>query len=184
MRFRVGIFDIAAAVVVVIVMLLPARTPRVAAANAALDDHTRRAISRMQARLSASPGDGVAAEALAEALTAAGASDWALRAAGSAAAHEDSPTRWQSLRAVSATHADRIEIPEALRWAERALAACGEHEACPSHEEVRLRLYVQQLTAGLESGIDPKVDPAAFREAINRGGVRQIRLEKMDTEPE
>jgi hypothetical protein len=177
MKLRVGVFDIAAAVIVVIAIVLPPRTPGVHAPFPPIAPETAGEISRLQARLIADPTDGAAAEELAELLSAAGYSDWALRVAGAAARHHDSPTVWRALRGLSTTHADRVEIADAYRWAERALEACRQEGArCAEHEDVRLSIYVEQLEVGLHSGIDPKVDPAAFRTAISRAGIRQVRL--------
>jgi hypothetical protein len=69
----------------------------------------------------------------------------------------------------------------ALDYANRALAACdqareaGGQAACPSWEEVRMRLYHQHLDAGVKSGINPRQDPKGFR-AAGESGIRQIRL--------
>ena len=177
MRFRVGVLDVAAAAIVIIVIVLPPRTPKVTAADPELREATVQAIGEHQARLMIDGGDGAAAEDLAELLSQAGYSDWALRVAGEASRNTDAPLLWRSLRAVSAAHADRIEIDKALAWGRQALGACrASTAACPAHEEVRLALYVEQLEAGVRSGIDPQVDPQAFRDAIGRAGIRRIWL--------
>ena len=69
--------------------------------------------------------------------------------------------------AVSAIHADRLEVRDAASWAKRALGACGSPgAACAPHERIRLETYAVALQAGVESGIDPRVDPRAFAEAV------------------
>lgn len=175
MRFRVGILDIGAAVVALVAIFLPAREVHVYPSYPAIDAETAGEISRLQAAVRADPADGAAAEALADLLAQTGYTDWALRVAG-AAVDESSPSVWRVYRSLSTTHADRIEIAEASRYAELAVAACDASTACADHEHVRLQLYAQQLHAGLESGIDPKADPAAFRAAVSRAGIRQVRV--------
>ena len=64
----------------------------------------------------------------------------------------------------------------ALDYANRALTACHESaDACPSWEEIRMKLYQQHLDAGVKSGIDPRRDPKGFR-AAGEAGLRSIRL--------
>jgi hypothetical protein len=177
MRLKVSVLDISAVVLVAIVVVLPPRGTHVTASHPPVDAETAGEISRYQARLAVAPGDGVAAEELAETLVEAGYSDWALRVAGDSTRDKQSPTLWRAMRSVSTTHADRIEIKEALEWGAQALKACRKSEdQCPAHEEIRLRIYVEQLEVGLASGVDPRVDPAGFRDAISRSGMRNIRL--------
>jgi hypothetical protein len=184
-HLRIGVLDIAAAAVVVIVLVLPPRESRVTAASLVLDRDRREAISQHQAHLIANPADGAVAEELAETLTAADYSDWALRVAGEASRHEQAPSRWRALRAVSSTHAERFEIKDALRWGGEALAACeGAGAACPEHERVRLRIYVEELKAGVDSGIDPKADPEGFRRAITGVATRGVTLKPPRDLPE
>jgi hypothetical protein len=178
-RFRIGILDITAALVVLVVMLLPARSVTVRPAYG--DDAERvREIELAQARLAADPGDGEAAYALVKHLLESGHTDWALRVAGNASGLDGGRGSWRALLAISAAHAQRIEIEDAARFAQRALEACQatEHD-CPSYEEVRLQLYKQQLEAGLgaiERGVDPRRQPAEFREALETG-LRAVRIE-------
>ncbi|RMH42988.1 MAG: hypothetical protein D6689_06415 [Deltaproteobacteria bacterium] len=177
MPFRVGLLDGVAVVLVAIAIGLPPREVHVTDPVPPIPRDAAIEISRYQAKLAADPADGVAAEDLADLLLDLGYSDWALRVAGDAARFERSPTRWRALRGVSAAHAERLEVADALRWGELALSACEANEvACPAHEQVRLRIYIAQLRAGVESGIDPRVDPAGFRAAISRAGVRNVRL--------
>jgi hypothetical protein len=177
MRFRVTLFDVSAALLVVVAIALPPRTPRVTATYPPIDAELGARIGELQARLIAVPGDGAAAEELADLLSQAGYMDWALRVAGAAAQHEGSPTLWRALRAVSSAHADRIELTEAFAWAQRALEACRTSaKDCLGHEQVRLGVYLDQLDAGLKSNIDPRLDPEAFRDAIARAGLRKVRI--------
>ncbi|HTE51488.1 MAG TPA: hypothetical protein VK698_11630 [Kofleriaceae bacterium] len=178
-RLRVGLFDIGAAVLVVIVLVMPGRALHVgsgyryveaAELPALLDD-----VARNQAALLAAPGDGAAAERLAQILASRPANqhDQAFRLAGQAAARADSPTRWRALLALSSAHADRIDIPEADRFAREAQAACdaAPPAACPEHEKVRLRLYGEELAAGMQAiarGIDPRVEPEQFRREMSQ----------------
>jgi hypothetical protein len=172
-RFRVGITDITAAVVVGVVLFLPARS---SAGVAAYDDSQCRKIESAQAAVAAEPADGEAVELLAERLVAAGQLDWALRVAGAGAVHRESPSNWRALLAVSSVHAERIEIIEAHEWAKQAIGACeAEGSNCPKHELVRLEVYEKALTAGVEAiqaGIDPSTDPFEFRKAIDLASPR------------
>ncbi|HMG55851.1 MAG TPA: hypothetical protein VK601_20265, partial [Kofleriaceae bacterium] len=79
-----------------------------------------------------------------------------------------------------------------LDYANRALSAChsvetgdgGRPPACPSWEQVRMKLYQQHLDAGVKSGIDPHRGPAAAQ-AFRRAGesaLRQIHLGGHDVE--
>ncbi len=127
---------------------------------------------RLQSALFADPSNGAIAEEYAAIMSDMGRHDMALRIAGAASAVE-SPSTWRSLGAVSSAFADRIDIPNSLVWAEKAMTSCeavGDLE-CPPHEKVRLRLYLEQLRLGvqvLESGADPKFDPNGFRRELTR----------------
>lgn len=176
-RIRVGLFDVGAAVLVVIVLVMPGRDLHVgtgyrwveaAALPAVLSD-----VARAQADLQQSPSDGAAAERLAQILASRPVNqhDQALRLAGQIANHTGSPTRWRALLALSSAHADRIDIAEAHRFAAQALDACSAAPAgaCPEHEKVRLRLYEEELATGLQAiarGIDPRVEPDRFRREV------------------
>ncbi|HKE18924.1 MAG TPA: hypothetical protein VKB80_28815 [Kofleriaceae bacterium] len=174
---RVGLFDAGAAVLVFIVLVLPARELHIGtgfryveagALPAVLSD-----VARAQADLERSPSDGAAAERLAGILASRPVDqhDQALRLAGQVAGQKTSPTRWRALLALSSAHADRIDIAEAHRFAAQALDACeaAPAAACPEHEKVRLRLYEEELAAGLQAiarGIDPRVEPDRFRREV------------------
>lgn len=169
-----GLFDIGAAVLVLIVLVMPGRDLHVGtgyryvdagAMPALLDD-----VAEAQAALLRDPADGGAAERLAQILASRPVNqhDQALRLAGWSASHAGSPTRWRALLALSSAHADRIEIAEAHRFAGEALAACdaAPPAACPAHEKVRLRVYGEELAAGMAAiarGVDPRVEPERFR---------------------
>jgi hypothetical protein len=129
-------------------------------------------VAQAQAQALADPGDGRAVERLAALIGVRPVSqhDQALRLAGDAAARmqkDKAPTRWRALLAISSVHADRIEIQEASKFADEAVAACSEPGAdCPPHEKLRLELYAEQLAAGVEAiarGADPRVEPDRFR---------------------
>ena len=172
-RIRVGLFDVGAAVLVVIVLVMPGRELHVgsgyryveaSALPAVLSD-----VAQAQADLQRRPNDGAAAERLAQILASRPVNqhDQALRLAGQVA-NTASPTRWRALLALSSAHADRIDIPEAHRFATQALDACtaAPAGACPEHEKVRLRLYTEELAVGMQAiarGIDPRVEPDRFR---------------------
>lgn len=166
MRFRVGIVDLCAAIVVLAVILLPERSVTVGHAYEAEPGRLRE-IALEQARLAMMPGNSEAADRLARLLTDVGQTDWAIQVAGSAAKHSDRVS-WRALLAVSTTHAERIEVGDAHRFARLALDAClaAGPEQCPVDERVRISLYFDQLDAGVKSGIDPRLDPASYQRAV------------------
>ena len=138
------------------------------------------ALALAEARTMAHPDDGAAIDDLTRRLGEAGEKDWAIEVAvrGSERARQ-SPTRWRALLAASVAFVDRLDVVPALDYANRALSACDDHpEACPSWEQIRMKLYQQHLDAGVKSGIDPRRGPAAaqaFRHA-GEGALRQIHL--------
>jgi hypothetical protein len=166
MRFRVGILDLCVAIVVLVVILLPERSVTVGHAYEP-EPGRLRDIALEQARLAMEPGSDQAADRLARLLTEAGQTDWAVQVAGAAAKHSGRMS-WRALLAVSTAHAERIEVGDAHRYAKLALDAClaAGPELCPVHERVRISLYFDQLDAGLQSGIDPRVDPAGYQRAV------------------
>jgi len=183
-----GLLDLAVAIMVVVAIFLPAR--EMYARNAfeltrATPDKTKVddfAIGLAEARTVARPGDGVAIEDFARKLGAADMKDWAIEASVRLSDRaKDSPTRWRALIAASVAYVEEVDVIPALDYANRALAACesarekGDATACPSWEEVRMRLYQQHLDAGVKSGINPRVDPKGFR-AAGEKALRYIRL--------
>lgn len=175
MKLRISIVDLTVGIVVLVAIFLPARSMRANAAYAATPDQVRD-LARHQARLAAAPSDGIAADDLAAVLLDLKQTDWAIRVAGQAATHRDSPTSWRALLAVSMAHADRVEVADAHAFAIEALKSCrAAQTTCPSYEEVRLALYEKQLEAGISSGIDPRIDPDGFRRAAETA-LRTVRL--------
>ncbi len=179
MSWRLGLVDVCAILVLLVVLLMPGKSMSIVGAydhrgngDKARDVPLELAIAgELQATLYKDPGNGEAAEEYAAIMSDLGRHDMALRIAG-AASEVESPTRWRSLGAVSSAYADRVDIPNALAWAEKAMTACEGigTPACPAHEEVRLRLYVEQLRLGVEaikSGADPKYDPNGFRRELS-----------------
>lgn len=168
-RFPVNLVDISAAAVVAVVILLPARAPVVEAHYPDAIDTAK--IGADQAELAQDPGDGRAVQDLVASLLEAGETDWALRVAGDAARHKDSPTLWRSYLAISWAHSERFDIKDAYDYAGKAMEACDRDGAdCPDYERVRLMLYFNELQAGMDAvhaGIDPRADPRKFRDAIN-----------------
>lgn len=148
------------------------------------DEAKRFSLALAEARTIARPDDGKHVDDFARLMGEGGYKDWAVEAAldGSDRA-KDSPTRWRALLAASVAFVDRVDVIPALDYANRALAACesarekGGQAACPTWEEVRIRLYHQHLDAGVKSGINPRQDPQGFR-AAGESGIRQIRLKE------
>jgi hypothetical protein len=166
-----SLLDLAVVAVLAVAIFLP---PREMYADHAIkgDEAKQFAVALAEARTIARPGDGLAVEELARLLGQADLKDWAIDASVKASERgKESPTRWRALIAASVAYVEKLEVVAALDYANRALAACesarekGDAAACPSWEEVRMRLYQQHLDAGVKSGIDPKTNAKGFREA-------------------
>ena len=170
MPFRIGVLDIAAAIVLLVVLIIPGRASQIDRAYQAEGEQLRE-IALHQARLAADPGDAESAAKLAELLTATGQTDWAVQVAGEASQHS-ATSAWRALLAISTAHAERIEVLPAHEYARRALEACEAlgigPDRCPAPEHARLSVYHDQLEAGVRSGINPRTDPQGFQEAILR----------------
>lgn len=174
----ISLVDFAVIAVVAVAIFLPPR--EMYAQNAIKGDEFGVALA--EARTMASPGDGKAIEDFTRKLGEAGLKDWAIESGVRLSDRaKDSPTRWRALIAASTAFIEELDVVPALDYANRALAACevtrekGDAAACPSWEEIRMRLYQQHLDAGVKSGIDPKVDPKGFRRA-GEAALRQIRI--------
>jgi hypothetical protein len=177
-RLRIGLLDVCAAVLVVIVLVMPGRDLHVGSGYRYVEPDARPRlladIAEAQASLLAAPGDGARAERLAQILATRPVDqhDQALRVAGEAGRVTASPSRWRALLAASSAHADRFELRPAHELAVDALEACDAPGAtCPPHELVRLRLYAEQLDVGVQamaSGADPRVEPERFRREMGR----------------
>ncbi len=168
--------DLVVLVVVAVVLFLPPRAVT-AGPSTKLDADSRLALAFAEARALARPDDGKAAAEVSRRLGEAGQLDWAVQAAAVAAERgAASPTRWQALLAASIAHADRLEVTEALEFANHTLSECANvgEQACPSYEEVRVEIYQRHLDAGVKSGIDPKRNPTGFREA-GEAALRPVR---------
>ena len=175
---RVSFVDIAVLAVVAVAIFLPPR--EMYAQNAIKGDEFGVALA--EARTMATPNDGRAIEDFTRKLGEAGLKDWAIEAAVRMSDRaKDSPTRWRALIAASVAYIEKLDAKNALEYADRALASCeatrekGDSAACPSWEEIRMRLYQQNLSAGVKAGVDPKLDPAGFR-AAGEKALRHIRL--------
>lgn len=165
----VGIVDLGVAMVVLVTLVLPAREMYASSAHGS-SEADRFAVALAEARTLAHPEDGAAVDELSRRLAVAGETDWAIEVAmrGGERARQ-SPTRWRALLAASAAFAGRNDAAPALDLVRRALAACRDHEAaCPGWERARMKLYHDQLEAGVASGIDPHRDPEGFRRAGER----------------
>ena len=179
----IGIVDLGILTLVAVALFLPPRE-MYASSSFKGEESDRFELALAEARTIARPDDGRHVDDFARRLGEAGYKDWAIEAAldGSERA-KDSPSRWRALLAASVAFVDRIDVIPALDYANRALAACeaarekGGQAACPSWEEVRMRLYHQHLDAGVKSGINPRQDPKGFR-AAGESGIRQIRLKE------
>jgi hypothetical protein len=162
-----GLVDLGVTAVVAVAIFLPAREMTAQAAIKG-DDFS---VALAEARTQAHPGDGVAIEEFTRKLGDAGMKDWAVESAVRMADKaKDSPTRWRALIAASVAYIEKVEAVPALDYANKAIEACQaaaqvDAAACPSFELVRMQFYQQHLDAGVSQGIDPKVNPDAFRKA-------------------
>jgi hypothetical protein len=168
-NLKIGIVDIVAAVIVLVVILLPTSSKKIHAFYEGKAAQQSGEIAAAQADLLRAPDDTRALERLVTALVRAGQSDWALRTAG-ARAEVDHPDRWRVAHMVSMVHFDRFEIQQASEWAEKAYDLCDREKqpktSCKDHERFRVQLYADRLAAGLASGIDPTIDPEGFERAM------------------
>jgi hypothetical protein len=180
-----SLVDFAVLAVVAVAVFLPAR--EMYAQNAIKGDEFGVALA--EARTMASPNDGRAIEEFTRKLGEAGLKDWAIEASVRMSDRaKDSPTRWRALIAASVAYIEKLDAVNALDYADRAIAACesarekGDAAACPSWEEIRMRLYQQNLSAGVKAGIDPRVDPAGFRRAGEKA-LRHISIDRRSAPP-
>jgi len=173
--------DVSAIVVLLVILFMPPPSMNAIGAydhrakgDKARDVQAELAIaSELQVQLLADPGNGRIAEEFAAQMRDLGRFDMAFRIGGSSAAIEN-PSNWLALVAVSDAYAESRDISESFAWAERALSACraAGADACPAHEEVPLRLHVEQLRIGVDikdKGFDPKFDPDGFRRELSKG---------------
>ena len=172
-----GLVDLGVTAVVAVAIFLPAREMTAQAAIKG-DDFS---LALAEARTEAHPGDGAAIEQFTRELGDAGMKDWAVESAVRMADKtKDSPTRWRALIAASVAYIEKVEAVPALEYANKAIDACQEAAkvdaaACPNFELVRMQFYQQHLDAGVSAGIDPKVNPKAFREA-GQSRIRQFHI--------
>jgi hypothetical protein len=172
-----GLVDLGVTAVVAVAIFLPAREMTAQAAIKG-DDFS---LALAEARTEAHPGDGAAIEDFTRRLGDAGMKDWAVESAVRMADKtKDSPTRWRALIAASVAYIEKVEAVPALDYANKAIEACLEAAktdaaACPNFELVRMQFYQQHLDAGVSAGIDPKVNPKAFREA-GQSKIRQFHI--------
>ena len=180
----VSFIDLAIALVVLVALVLPAREMYASAAIKPTAEPF--AVALAEARTIAHPDDGAAVDDLARRLGAVGFKDWAIEVGlhGSERA-KASASQWRALLATSVAYVDRLDVVPALDYANRALAACdATGAACPSWEQVRMKLYQQHLDAGVKSGIDPHQGPAAIKAFRHAGesALRQIHLGGRDVD--
>ena len=138
------------------------------------------ALALAEARTIARPGDGQAVDDLTHKLDDTQQKDWAIDFAVLASDRaKDSPSRWRALIAASTAFVDRFDVVPGLDYANRAINACEVSTACPPEDQARMRLYQQNLEAGVKSGIDPRQDRRRFIKAGEKG-VLEIHLEHRD----
>ena len=167
MNLRVGLLDIAAIGVVVVALVLPPPAKQVLPIYDQNSPANPDAIAAAQADLARDPHDYPALARYVDLLAEAGQLDQALRIAGTAFSLEH-PRRWRAALAVASVHADMLDAKAAYEWTLKSLSSCDLPTSdCPDHERVRIDLYAKALKAGIDSGIDPRVDPTGFKAAID-----------------
>ena len=177
---NVGIVDLAVATVVAVLIFLPDREHYTSPLYKG-DDAAQFAVALAEARTLADPRDGAALADYTRLLGDAGYKDWSIETAVAGAKRASgSPTEWRAMLAASVAYVDKIDVKPALEYAQLALATC-KTAGCPSWEEVRMRLYEEHLSAGVRSGIDPRLDPKGFR-AAGENALRSIRLKSSERE--
>ena len=169
MKARVGIVDLGVAAVVLVAIFLPSRAFTI---SKLIPVPKRSELLVAQSDLASASGTERAArgaEIASRILTDAGQHDLAVRMA-SPTASAAAPETWRANLGAALALAARLEIPRAFAQASDALSKCEKAEStCLVHERTRLELLLGQLDAGvkaLESGLDPKTQPTAFRKKI------------------
>lgn len=168
MRFRVGLVDISAALIVLVIVVMPSRPAKIHHAYRdpttleAPDANKLREIARLQAELVRDPPRAADLDALVDLLVEYGQSDDAVRIANDALARGAEPA-WQANLALASAYTERLELAEALEWAKKA------RSAGPPEEQVRIQLFIAELERGLKAideGIDPRREPKRFRDYV------------------
>lgn len=180
---NVGLVDLAIITVLFVMVVLPPRPMYASAAAKGFDDRAQFALALSEARTIADPANGELLADFSRRLGDANYKDWSIDAAVVGAKRAaGSPTEWKALLAASVAYVDKIEIRPALDYGTRALETCRALPGgCPSWEDVRMSLYQQHLDAGVQSGINPKLDPKGFR-AAGENAIRSIRLNTQERE--
>jgi hypothetical protein len=168
MRFRVGLADVSAALIVAVIVVMPARSAKVHHAyrnpttlEPPSSDRLRE-IARLQAELVREPPDAADVDALVDLLSAYGQSDDAVRIASDALARGARPA-WKAELALASAYTERLELATALDWARKAEARS------PAVEKVRIGLFISELERGvkaIDEGIDPRREPERFRDYV------------------
>jgi hypothetical protein len=174
---RVGLVDIAVVIVLLLAVVMP---PREMVASAGIRGNVQQqfALGLAEAKTIAVPSDGAARAVLARALDEAHQNDWAIEEAARGATVATTATKWQPLLAESVGYVDRLDAKAAYANGKQALDAC-DASTCPGYERARMEIYLDHLNAGIRSGIDPRVDPAGFRAAGDRG-IHEVRIHGHD----
>lgn len=188
----VGIVDIGILTVIAVFVILPPRgqytsqvikgDPKQSVEKAEAEQF---ALALAEARTIVRPGDGQAVDDLTHKLDDAQQKDWAIDFSVLASERaKDSPTRWRALWAASTAFVDRFDVIPGLDYVNRALTACessleANPGACPPADQLRMKLYQENLEAGVKSGIDPRQDRRGFMKAGEKA-LLQIHLEQRD----
>jgi hypothetical protein len=166
---RIGIIDIGAAGVVLVLLLLPTPIRPVEDTYTGPSGRYLPRIAEAQAELARRPESGQAAASLAELLMWSSQSDWAFRAAGPTAAMKESTDGWRAAWALSKVHAGRLEIEPAYRWAEEALRKCDlEGSQCSPEDRFFLQVRKDGLEQCVKTGVDPKLDRSVCQQAVRQ----------------
>ena len=186
MSWRIGLVDVCAIMVLLVVIIMPAQDVSFIGAYDFRSQGDRKrdvptevaTLGFLQTEMIAHPADGAIAEEFSSQLRDLGRHDMAIRVAGAAAAIPD-PSNWRAQSAVTDAFTDRATKPvvvnadairSALEWATKAKDSCAAvgEVACPPDQALRLRLVFEDLTHGVEKLNKGSFDPTDFRNELNR----------------
>jgi len=167
LRRLVGLVDLGVLTILIAGVVFP---PREMYADSAIKgtDGERFALAAAEAEVIVHPEVAEHVDKLSDTLGQLGFKDWAIEVGVRGSDRtRSSPLHWQALLATSVAYVDRLDVKNALAWAQKAYRACEKsgEVACPGWEKTRIEIYRDHLQAGVDAGIDPRRNPKGFREA-------------------
>ena len=166
--------DITVAIFVVIMMLLPAQIFHIKPLNEGLEAASER-ISMAQSRITLNPEHETAIEHIeqfADLLGELGYPAWSIRVVAEAIQLSKVFNDWHLYRALATAYAYQRDADLIMYWMTQAFTDCVTSDSCKMHEQVRMSIYLQQIAAAIDSGLDPKRDPKGFRAIMDKTAIR------------